>query len=160
LAGAPQLTMVGKEVALGSGAADLVAIEPSGRLVLIEVKLARNAEARRAIVAQILAYAAYMRGLDLESLERDVLGRHLRDRGYDSLADAAEASHQEGALDRRAFREGRMESLRQGRFRLVLVLDAAPDDLINLVGYLESIADKLVIDLVTVTSFTADPVET
>src|SRR5262245_4713108 len=63
LAGSPQLLVVGREVQLGSGVADLVALEPSGRLAIIEVKLAKNAEARRAVVAQVLAYAAYLHGL-------------------------------------------------------------------------------------------------
>ena len=62
LAGAPRLVMLGREVPLGTGYADLLAVERSGRLVLIEVKLARNAEARRAVVAQILAYAAFLGG--------------------------------------------------------------------------------------------------
>ena len=62
LAGAPSLVVLGREVQLGSGSADLIAVEPSGRLVVIEVKLARNAEARRAIVAQVLTYAAFLKG--------------------------------------------------------------------------------------------------
>ena len=49
LAGAPQLVVLGREVPLGGGYADLLAVEPPGRLVLIEVKLAANAEARRAV---------------------------------------------------------------------------------------------------------------
>src|SRR3712207_636373 len=64
LAGAPRLVMVGRQVSLGSGYADLLAVEPSGRLVIIEAKLARNAEARRAVVAQVLSYAAHLNGLD------------------------------------------------------------------------------------------------
>ena len=48
------MVVVGKEVALGNGYADLLAVEPSGRLVVVEIKLARNAEARRAVVAQVL----------------------------------------------------------------------------------------------------------
>ena len=51
LAGAPRLVVVGREVMLGGGYADLIAIEPLGRLSVIEVKLTRNAEARRAIIA-------------------------------------------------------------------------------------------------------------
>lgn len=43
--------MPGSEVRLGSGYADLLAVETGGRPVLIEVKLAYNAEARRAGVA-------------------------------------------------------------------------------------------------------------
>ena len=44
LAGSPRLSIVGREVRLGTGSADLVAVEPSGRLVIIEVKLANNAK--------------------------------------------------------------------------------------------------------------------
>jgi len=59
LAGDPKLVVWGKDVGLGNGYADLVAIEPSGRLVVVEIKLSRNAEARRAVVAQVLTYAAH-----------------------------------------------------------------------------------------------------
>ena len=60
LAGSPNLVVLGSEVSLGSGWADLLAVETTGRPVIIEVKLARNAEARRAIVAQALSYAAWL----------------------------------------------------------------------------------------------------
>jgi hypothetical protein len=76
------MVVVGREVSLGGGYADLVAVEPSGRLVVIEVKLARNAEARRAVVAQGLMYAAFLHGLDDKTLEHEVLGRELSKRGY------------------------------------------------------------------------------
>jgi hypothetical protein len=59
LAGDPKLVVLGKDVGLGNGYADLVAIEPSSRLVVVEIKLSRNAEARRAVVAQVLTYAAH-----------------------------------------------------------------------------------------------------
>jgi hypothetical protein len=91
LSGAPQLVVVGREVAPGGGYADLLAVEAAGRLAVIEVKLARNPEARRAVVAQVLTYAAFLNGIDVATLERDVLGRQLRDRGYDSLAGAIAA---------------------------------------------------------------------
>jgi hypothetical protein len=153
LAGSPRLTIVGREVALGSGYADLIGIEPSGRLVLIEVKLAKNAEARRAIVAQVLAYAAYLKGMDIATLVGPVLGKHLVERGFDNLIAAAEAALEGQRLDTIAFMEGMRESLDQGRVRLVLVLDDAPEELVRLVGYLESVTDGLIIDLVTVASF-------
>jgi len=68
LAGSPRLTIVGREVRLGSGSADLIAVQPNGRLVVIEVKLANNAEARRAVVAQVLTYAAYLHGVERADL--------------------------------------------------------------------------------------------
>jgi RecB family endonuclease NucS len=46
LSGSPRLTVLGREVRLGAGYADLIAMESSGRLVVIEVKLAGNAEVR------------------------------------------------------------------------------------------------------------------
>jgi RecB family endonuclease NucS len=111
LAGEPQLVVVGREVQLGNGYADLLAVEPSGRLVVVEVKLARNAEARRAVVAQVLTYAAYLRGLDPATLEQQVLGRHLAQRGYQSLADAVAANDQEGAFEPATFAASLAESL-------------------------------------------------
>jgi RecB family endonuclease NucS len=69
LSGSPRLAVLGREVQVGTGRADLVAVEPSGRLALIEVKLAGNAESRRAVVAQVLSYAAYLQGLEPEFLE-------------------------------------------------------------------------------------------
>jgi hypothetical protein len=147
LAGSPRLTIVGREVRLGSGSADLVAVEPNGRLVVIEVKLANNAEARRAVVAQVLTYAAYLHGVDRAELERVVLGGHLQRRGYDNLISAVVGDDQERSLDTEVFDQGLAESLADGRFRIVIVLDAAPAELGRLVGYLEAVTDKLLIDL-------------
>jgi hypothetical protein len=45
----------------------LLAVESTGRLVVIEVKLAEHAESRRAVVAQVLSCAGYLQGLDPSS---------------------------------------------------------------------------------------------
>lgn len=154
LSGSPQLEVVGREVLLGGGYADLLAVETSGRLAVIEVKLARNSEARRAVVAQVLAYAAVLYGLSVERLETEILAQHLATRDYASLADAARQLEQTASFDEEAFTQALAESLRRGSFRLVLVLDEAPAELIRLAGYLQAITDTLVvIDLITVTSY-------
>jgi hypothetical protein len=154
LAGAPRLTILGREVPLGNGYADLVGIEPTGRLAVIEVKLKANPEVRRAVVAQVLSYAAHLHGLDRSELEQQVLSKHMREQGHQSLEAAVEASDQEGTFDSEAFNQGLRESLAQGRFRLVLIVDDAPPELIRLVGYLETVtADKLLIDLITMSAF-------
>jgi hypothetical protein len=41
---AQRLPLVGHEVPLGSGWADVIAVEPCGRVALFEAKLAQNAE--------------------------------------------------------------------------------------------------------------------
>lgn len=153
LAGAPQLIVVGREVRLGAGFADLIAIEPNGRLSVIEIKLARNAEARRAVVAQALAYAAYLYRLEPEALERDILRQHLAERGHQTLADTVAAHDQEGDFDVDEFREGLRDCLQRGHLRVVFVLDEAPGELSQLVGFLEAVSDGLVLDLVTVSAY-------
>jgi hypothetical protein len=152
LAGEPRIVILGREVPCGSGYADLLAVEPGGRLVLVEVKLVANGEARRAVVAQILAYAAALKGLDTTALDR-LLAKHLP-KGCESVSDVVEASGQDGTFDRDDFTAGLSDSLATGRFRLVLVLDSTPADLVRLVGYLESMTDSgLIIDLVTVSQY-------
>jgi hypothetical protein len=47
--------------------------------VVIEIKLARNAEARRAVGAQVLTYAAHLKGLDPTLLEGDLVDGYLRE---------------------------------------------------------------------------------
>ena len=153
LSGQPRLAVVGSEVRLGNGYADVIAVELEGRPVVIEVKLSRNAEARRAVVAQALAYAAYLHGLSTDLFETDILGPHLRTAGHDSLADAMRASDQEGAFDEESFGNALAEHLRDGSFRVVFVLDEAPSELVRLAGYLETIADRIVVDLVTVSAY-------
>jgi hypothetical protein len=151
LAGSPRLTVLGREVRLGSGYADLLAVESTGRLVIIEVKLAGNTESRRAVVAQVLSYAGYLQGLDPDQLESQVLGPYLTAGG--SVLGAVEAGDQEHALDPEAFKDGLARSLAEGSFRLVIVLDSAPDELVQVVGYLQSITDKIDIDLVAVSAY-------
>jgi hypothetical protein len=153
LAGSPRLTILGREVSLGGNLADLIAIDDTGRLVIIEIKLFRNAEARRAVIAQILTYAAFLRGISVDALESRVLGTHFTARGYSSLIQAVRANDQSGGLDETAFQVGLTDCLKTGHFRLVLVLDDAPPELVRLVGYLESIAEGLAVDLITVASF-------
>lgn len=152
LSGNPTLTVVGREVALGGNYADLIAIEPNGRLVVVEIKLARNAEARRAVVAQVLTYAAYLRGLNIPAVE-ELLASHLSSRGFNTLLGAVQATDQEGAIDAESFVQELTYTLMEGRFRLVLVLDEVPTELVRLVGYLEAVADKLIIDIITVASY-------
>lgn len=156
LAGTPRLIVLGREVQLGIGYADLIAIEPSGRIAVIEIKLARNAEARRAVIAQVLAYAAYLWGLDQRVLEQDILHQHLQKRGYENLAHAVESNDQEGSFDTETFTSGVGESLKLGRFRLVFVLDEAPEELVRLVKYLQAMSDQLVIDLITISAYTVN----
>jgi len=150
LSGSPRLTLLGSQVLLGSGYADLLAIEPDGRPVIIEIKLRNNTESRRAVVAHVLAYAAALHRISAEQFEREVLAKHL---GGRSLLDVVHESAQEESVDAPEFAETLGTTLRDGTFRLVLVLDQAPDDLVRLVGYVEAITSGLSVDLVTLAAY-------
>jgi hypothetical protein len=152
LAGQPDLVVLGREVRLGNGYADLLAVESTGRPVVIEVKLRNNAESRRAVIAQIMTYAAYLYRLEVTDFEALLTG-HLQRAGFASVVEAVHLNDQAGAFDIEAFTAVLEQSLATGRFRLVLVLDEAPTELVELVGYLEAVADQLTIDLVTVSQY-------
>jgi len=152
LAGDPELVVVGREVQLGSGYADLIAVESTGRLAIVEIKLSKNTEAKRAIVAQTLSYAAYLHGLSYEGLE-ELLGRHLMDRHFACLSAAASSVVQGRPFEESSFVGEVSQNLESGTFRLVFVLDEAPPELVRLAGYLEAIAGEIAIDLVTVSAY-------
>ena len=76
----------------------------------------------------MLAYAAYLWGMDQPPLEQQVLYHHLREHRYESLAQAVESNNQEGSFDAEAFSTGIAESLKLGHLCLVFVLDEAPTE--------------------------------
>jgi hypothetical protein len=152
LSGNPSLVVLGTEVPLGSGFADIVAVEMTGRPVIIEVKLAKNPESRRAVIAQVLAYASSMYRRSLEEFTA-ALQSSLVKAGRSSVIEAVQALDQDGSMDPVAFAEALQDNMTTGDIRLVLVLDSAPPELIGVVGYLSAIAPNLTLDLITVTAF-------
>jgi hypothetical protein len=105
----------------------------------------------RAVVAQVLSYAGYLQGLDPDQLDEQILGPYLTARG--SVLAAAEADDQQHALDPGGFKQSLARSLAEGGFRLVIVLDSAPDELVQVVGYLQSVTDKIDMGLITVAAY-------
>ena len=150
LAGSPRLFVLGREVPLGRGYTDLLAVEASGRPVIAEVKLAWSPEAKRAIVAQVLSYASFLQGLDVESLVRGPLRNSLDEKGHASILAAVEAQDQEKAVDPDQFETSLQDYLTNGMFRLVLILDETSVELERLVAYLDTVTrQSLTIDLIT-----------
>lgn len=151
LSGSPHLTVLGREVALQpAGYADVLAVEPDGRPVIIEVKLRNNAESRRAVIAQTLSYAASLHNVSRRDLDEVVLAHHLNGQ---SLFDRVRESVQDEEIAQSEFESTLDAHLSDGSFRAVIVLDEAPLELINLVGYLEAVTTGLSLDLIAVTSY-------
>ena len=62
-------TFWGKEVSVkGAGSIDVLLASESGRVAIVETKLAYNPEARREVVAQVLEYAVYLGNTSLSDL--------------------------------------------------------------------------------------------
>ena len=105
------------------------------------------------MLRRVLAYAAYLDGMTTVLLE-ERLRDQLQGAGHATILDAVVASDQEGTIERDGFTNALNDHLKEGRFRLVIVLDEAPPELTTLVAYLEHVTDdKLVIDLVVVSNF-------
>lgn len=156
LAGAPRLAIIGREVRCGREWADLLAVEvETGRPVVIEIKLAANTDRRRALT-QVLGYAAHLRRLDGKGLNA-VLQDYLRKQDLASVTHAAKVAAEVDAdltFDETAFELQFEDALADGRLRAVIVLDEAPPDLVDLVGYLQEVTgDRLTLDLVVVTAY-------
>jgi hypothetical protein len=73
------------------------------------------------------------RGLAELLLFAHEVATYVSKRGSTSVEDAARGAHQTADFDPAVFRSAASESLRIGAFRLVLVLDEAPDELVQLV---------------------------
>ena len=169
LAGSPRLFVLGREVPLGSGYADLLAVEASGRPVIAEVKLARSPEAKRAIVAQVISYAAFLQGYDVESLTKGPLSKSLTkgplskslsDRDQVSILGMAMAQDQEDEIDSDTFETSLQEYLTNGMFRLVLIMDNSSVELERVIAYLDAVTmQSLTIDLITFRIFDVNGTE-
>ncbi len=156
LSGQPQMVVIGREVAVGNGAMDLLLVDTKGQIAVLEVKLSKNSEAKKAIVSQVLYYAAFLKGMDRVTLEKKVIRKYLNSHGAETVAEHVENTLQVGKIDREAFEKSFDRSLENGDFRIVFVLDDAPAELIRLVGYLEDITEKIQVDLIVVSAYSVE----
>lgn len=136
------LTVVGRESGLAAGYADLVLVDESGEVCLVEVKKEGNPDTRR-VVAQLLDYAAALWNKSLDELERDVLRPYLASSGQaaTSLGEHLAAAFEDAAseeLDDTA--DERIERLQQnlstGRFALLVAAPAIPESVQRVLEYL------------------------
>ena len=137
--GIGRLIPVCLELPLTVGAVDNLLLTPEGNLVMVEVKLWSNPEARRKVVAQALDYATALFGLDYDGLETAVMkadfdGAERPDRLYD-LVDGADALSEKMFVDRIS------RNLREGRIVVLIAGDGIQTDAEALVNGLQAHAN-------------------
>ncbi len=143
-----KLALVGRQIDLpDAGLLDLLFVSEAGLPVAAEVKLARNGESRRQIVAQLVDYLSSLTLLTVDELDAEVDGAlEMALRSFD------DPQAKENGFERRWQAVG--ANLRAGLARMILVLDAVPQDLERIARFLTE-HTNLDIRVVTVTKHDA-----
>lgn len=131
--GLAEAVAVCRELPVSSGYVDHLLVTPEGGIVLVETKLWRNPEARRAVIGQILDYASDLAELDYEDLEGLVVqARKAKGQSLYRLVcpDGSEAGEA-------AFIDAVSRNLRLGRLLLLLVGDGIREGVEKLADYLQ-----------------------
>ena len=151
---APPLLTIGREVGVPFGSVDLLFTDANGLLTVVETKLARNPEARREVIGQVIEYASFLSTWDADRVERQA-NDYLRSQGapddYRGLDLYEALSKLGGGVDvaAEAFREGVEDNLKRGRIRLVIAVDEMVEPLRSTVTFLNRLSpfDILVLQL-------------
>ena len=130
--GAGQLVAAIREFSLPVGYIDLLAFTAQGDIAIIECKQAKNTQAKREVIGQILDYAAHLWEMSYESLDDKV--RAIKSM---SLADFVHSKTGED-WDEEQFRANVRAGLADGNFILVIVVDEINDELSRIVRYVNA----------------------
>jgi len=120
----------------GSGNTDVLAFSLDGDIAIIECKLATNPEIKRKVIGQILEYAAY-----LWQMSYDEVDGRIRKREGNNLAELVEDSVV-GDWNEESFRNGVVQSLKNGSFILVIVVDELNEELKRIIRYINECSES------------------
>ncbi len=130
------LVPVLREFTLPSGYLDNLYVTPEGYPVLVEVKLWKNQEARRKVVAQILEYAKDFAALTYEDINVEVR-KQIKDKkwGENPLYEIV-SGYSANPLAEASFVDRVSRNLREGRFLLLILGDGIREEMAALADYL------------------------
>jgi hypothetical protein len=126
----PPLYCIGSEVSIGdAGTADLLLLDAEGKLSVVEVKLARNGESRRDVLAQAFDYTSALANYTLDELDSQLSG--MLENQLQELAGDDEESHNKY----NRLWEACANSMRASAVRVVVTMDEAREDLSRIVRF-------------------------
>jgi hypothetical protein len=135
----PKPILFVKEAGLpGSGYTDLIGVDRTGGITIVECKLATNPEIRRKVLGQVLEYAAYLWQMQYDQFERMCClaegwnERHLVDVMADKIGDTI------GSWSAEEFKDNVASTLERGEFRLIIAVDRITDELKRVTQFLNS----------------------
>jgi hypothetical protein len=127
-----------RELATSNGYIDNLLMTPGGDIAIVETKLFRNPQARRAVLAQVLDYATALFGMDYVGFEKAVLTATFTPRPRPtSLYAALESPDQP---DDQLFVDAVVRNLRRGRILIIIAGDGIRSETEILFGGLERFA--------------------
>jgi hypothetical protein len=130
------LVPVLREFTLRSGYLDNFYVTPDGYPVLVEVKLWKNQEARRKVIAQILEYAKDFSALCYEDINAEIRKQAKgKETGPNPLHEIV-ARYAAETPDERQFVDRVSRNLREGRFLLLILGDGVREEMAALANYL------------------------
>jgi hypothetical protein len=151
----PPLLIVAREAALLNGYVDVIGVDRDGLITIIECKLDSNPEVKRKVIGQILGYAGYLWGMTYETFESTIVrpyfsstrNQHIELKDL-ALGEAMEhfvgdqsVQGLEPSWSQEAFRQQLTVNLKEGHFRLLIVVDKVNDELRRTVEYLNACTD-------------------
>ena len=136
---------VGEEWYMGPGRVDIVLLGSDAVLTVVETKLKRNPEARRAVIAQVMEYGAYVSEWTVGELQEEMeafLGSDkcptkLRGNNLDE-AIAVLLGNAGGSENARDFLARVEQNLRAGQLRLVVAVDEVGEEAQKIVTFVNS----------------------
>jgi len=141
--GAADFLCIGREVPAGPGWLDLLFIDKDGLLTIVETKLAKNPEARREVIGQVIEYASYISKWTADDVYR-IANQYLKsDKVPDkcrnkTLYEVIEQFSPEGSFSVDDFRSNIEQNLKNGRMRLIIAVDELIEALRAMVTFLNS----------------------
>lgn len=129
----PPLALVTSQLRVpGSGVADLVLIDAAGIPVVVEVKLSRNPQSRREVIAQVFDYAATLTDWTVDELNSQTEG--CLEEALRSLSNGDDTNFKERWRSTGT-------NLRAGVVRVVVAVDQQTEDLSRIISYINDHSD-------------------
>jgi hypothetical protein len=120
-----------------TGFLDILFVNKSGLLTLVECKLWKNPEARREVVGQILDYAQELSRWDFEGLDKAVRKCEGKEFG---LIEKVKRYCGEEEWDEVSFIDSVTQNLRRGRFLLLIIGDGIKEGVESISNFLQNYA--------------------
>lgn len=136
----------------GSGYTDLLGVDGKGNILVVETKLARNDEARRKVIGQVLEYAAYLWKMSFEDFSALFVSRE-----GTPVLDLLETKVPEMARD--DVHEAISQNLASGAFQLFIAVDQMNEELEKIIGYVSSRGSGLRLEVLEFDLHQSGPME-